>query len=314
MELILDALCIPDLPNNIDSLMVKEFVQSLVDQLGLLSLQAVVVTGESLSDYQHAIETHAGHLSKYINTTNDESGEGYAVVIHASNNGKLEQIIFLRLSLFCSLYFSIYSLLLLAPETAEEKRNFDAELSKNGVDPLFGLTCFMHEVGHALDYQHMYSIYAYEPPDKIFNLAVEYDDYIYHEGLSIWSEYYAERIATLLKNDNNFSLHPLVDFLNSSQYPTKLNAQVAHSYRAAYLFSHYTAHCHELNISAEEVKSNLQNEGLAAYCDVLTPFYILFSDLFSHVEDWNFCYDSQRIAKAFDALIKFEQILYSTPS
>lgn len=39
---------------------------------------------------------------------------------------------------------------------------------------MFGLTCFMHEVGHALDYQHMYSIYAYEPPDKIFNLAVEY--------------------------------------------------------------------------------------------------------------------------------------------
>ncbi len=62
MELIFDDLCISNLPKNIDSLMVKEFVQSLVNQLGLLSLQAVVVTGETLSDYQHAIKTHAGHL------------------------------------------------------------------------------------------------------------------------------------------------------------------------------------------------------------------------------------------------------------
>lgn len=173
MELVIDKLHCPQLEQlNLDMGMVEKVIQEIIQQLGLDSLKRIVVTGNEINDYKASIVQYAGHLSKHVNVTDNEAGQGFAVVIHALNNqNELEQIVFFREGLFCAFLISLFYSANLGEETL------------NGCpDTSIGMQYFMHEIGHALDYQKMYTNYDYLPPDKIFNLAQEYDAFIYHEG------------------------------------------------------------------------------------------------------------------------------------
>ena len=169
----------------------------------------------------------------------------------------------------------------------------------------------MHEIGHALDYQKMYTNYDYLPPDKIFNLAQEYDAFIYHEGLTIWSEYYAERIASAFSRNDEKDISALADFIHEATYPKKLNEQVAHSFRVAYNFAHYAAKCHLENLNNEFLQKQLENAGLEAYSHILVSFYDLLADLMDCYENWDFPSDSKKLAAMFNRLIRFERKINS---
>ena len=104
MELVIDKLHCPQLEQlNLDMGMVEKVIQEIIQQLGLDSLKRIVVTGNEINDYKASIVQYAGHLSKHVNVTDNEAGQGFAVVIHALNNqNELEQIVFFREGLFCA--------------------------------------------------------------------------------------------------------------------------------------------------------------------------------------------------------------------
>lgn len=302
MELVIDKLHCPQLEQlNLDMGMVEKVIQEIIQQLGLDSLKRIVVTGNEINDYKASIVQYAGHLSKHVNVTDNEAGQGFAVVIHALNNqNELEQIVFFREGLFCAFLISLFYSANLGEETL------------NGCpDTSIGMQYFMHEIGHALDYQKMYTNYDYLPPDKIFNLAQEYDAFIYHEGLTIWSEYYAERIASAFSRNDEKDISALADFIHEATYPKKLNEQVAHSFRVAYNFAHYSAKCHLENLNNEFLQKQLENAGLEAYSPILVSFYDLLADLMDCYENWDFPSDSKKLAAMFNRLIRFERKINS---
>ena len=289
MELVIDKLHCPQLEQlNLDMGMVEKVIQEIIQQLGLDSLKRIVVTGNEINDYKASIVQYAGHLSKHVNVTDNEAGQGFAVVIHALNNqNELEHI---------SLFYSA---------------NLGEETLNGCPDTSIGMQYFMHEIGHALDYQKMYTNYDYLPPDKIFNLAQEYDAFIYHEGLTIWSEYYAERIASAFSRNDEKDISALADFIHEATYPKKLNEQVAHSFRVAYNFAHYAAKCHLENLNNEFLQKQLENAGLEAYSPILVSFYDLLADLMDCYENWDFPSDSKKLAAMFNRLIRFERKINS---
>lgn len=302
MELVIDKLHCPQLEQlNLDMGMVEKVIQEIIQQLGLDSLKRIVVTGNEINDYKASIVQYVGHLSKHVNVTDNEAGQGFAVVIHALNNqNELEQIVFFREGLFCAFLISLFYSANLGEETL------------NGCpDTSIGMQYFMHEIGHALDYQKMYTNYDYLPPDKIFNLAQEYDAFIYHEGLTIWSEYYAERIASAFSRNDEKDISALADFIHEATYPKKLNEQVAHSFRVAYNFAHYAAKCHLENLNNEFLQKQLENAGLEAYSPILVSFYDLLADLMDCYENWDFPSDSKKLAAMFNRLIRFERKINS---
>lgn len=298
MKLIIDELhCSQLLQLNLDMDMVEKCIQETTQQLGLYSLKSIVVTGDELNEYKTAIAQYAGHLSRQVNTTDNEAGQGFAIVIHALNDrNQLEQIIFFRESLFFSFLISLFY------STKSGKETLDG-----CPDSFIGIQYFMHEIGHALDYQTMYTRYGYLPPDKIFNLAHEYDSFIYHEGLTIWSEYYAERIASDFSHNDEIDISTLTDFIEGSTYPKKLNEQVAHSFHVAYIFAHYAAKCHSQNLNNEFMQKQLEDAGLGSYSSIFLSLYELLADLLDHYENWDFPNDSKKLATIFHRLICFEQ-------
>lgn len=185
-------------------------------------------------------------------------------------------------------------------------------MDRNG-EYSMGMQCFMHEIGHALDYQKMYNNYGYFPPDKIFNLAQEYDDFIYHEGLTIWSEYYAEHIASNFSRNDTENTKVLADYIHGTTYPQKLNEQVEHSFRVAYNFAHYAAKCHSQKLNNEVLKKQLENAGLEAYSPILLSLYDLLADLMDRFENWDFPNDSKKLAVIFDGLIRLEKKINCVP-
>lgn len=302
MELIVDELHCPQIKQlNLDIVMVENVIQEIVQQLGLDTLKNIVVTGDEIHDYKAAIVHHAGHLTKQANITNDEAGQGFAVVIHALNSeNELEQIIFFRESMFCAFLISLLY-----------NANLGGETLEGCPDISIGMQYFMHEIGHALDYQKMYANYDYLQPDKGFNLAQEYDAFIYHEGLTIWSEYYAERIASAFSHNDEKDISALADFIHGATYPQKLNEQVTHSFRVAYNFAHYAAKCHSKNLNNEFLQKQLENAGLEVYSPILLLLYDLLADLMNRCDNWNFSSDSKKLAVIFNRLIKLERRINS---
>lgn len=298
MKLIVDKLHCPQIEQlNLDIEMVENVIQKIIQQLGLDSLKKIVVTGDEINDYKAAIVQYAGHLTKQANITNNEAGQGFAVVIHALNGeNRLEQIIFFRESMFCAFLSSLFYSVNLGEENLDKQHNIS-----------IGMQFFFHEIGHALDYQKMYTNHDYLQPDKVFNLAQEYDIFIYHEGLTIWSEYYAERIASSFSCDDEESINVLAEYIHGVTYPQKLNEQVAHSFRVAYNFAHYAARCHSKNLNNEFLQKQLEDKGLKTYSPILLSLYNLLADLMNRYENWDFPNDSKKLAAIFDRLIRFER-------
>lgn len=178
-----------------------------------------------------------------------------------------------------------------------------------------GLSCFMHEIGHAIEYQTTYENYGYHAPDKVFNLGYEYEEYVLHEAMQLWSEYCAERIAQsavsgYLQNATN-DLHSVLEYLSSEEYPEQLNAQLYHSYRVGYFLVHYIAFLHCRSEEFPCLDSIAEYSQLSGYQESFQSISNTLSDLFSRFGHWDFESDSRLLSDAYKMLIAHEQNAYS---
>jgi hypothetical protein len=143
----------------------------------------------------------------------------------------------------------------------------------------------------------------YNPPDKQFNLIFEYDEFIYHEALQLWSEYFAQRMASSFHNSSEDYLLNLIDYVRKPFVTDNLTEQLYHSYRIAYFFILYIAYFHQANLMVPLFDDYAEEENLVSYFDSFKALADVLSDLYDRKENWDFKDDSESLANTYNQLI-----------
>lgn len=299
MELLYMPECdMSGLPEN-HTLIANSFFHAMVEKFCLHSLDKLIVTGNEDCEYRTAIQQYGSELDQHITITGDEGLVGAAVVIHGIIDGKIKQRIFVRSYIYSA--FLVGYIILMQPTVPPELSEKDWKQ---------GICYILHELGHAVEYQMSYELYNYSPPDKEFNLGYEYEEYILHEAMQLWSEYFAERIsATLTEKVNYTSLDNLAEYLNNTPYPRELNKQLNHSYRVTYFLVFYLAslHTHGQQFALPDL---VKYSYLHEYEKVFRALSDTLFDFFSRTKEWDFENDVQRLVNDYMKIIEFEREIY----
>lgn len=295
MEIILESTC-----NRRDEMFalknkIEECLNLIFIQLGLHSLKKIVVTDHDTNIYIETIKEYVGNIDKQINITNTNDYQGAAVVIEGiDEEGVFTQLLFIK----DFMYFAFLVDLL------------EIDQSQIGEMPR-GKVFFFHEIGHAINNQTLFENYGHTDPQKTFNLRFEYGEYVKHEALLIWSEYYAEIIASCFSDSqapmylNN--LENSIDIL----FPDLPNEQLHHSYRVAYHFAHYIAYYHYNNLEIPLFKKCSTDNKIYKYINVFSKLAKLLNDLLTRYDTWDFECDSNYLSNVYNELILLERNLYT---
>ena len=277
----------------------NSFFQEMVAKLELYSLDKLIITGAEDVEYFSALQQYGSELDHNISITNSEGLIGAAVVIHGIIDGGIKQRIFIRATIYAA-FFTGYAV--------KAQGTIPQELA--GTDWDIGLRCITHELGHALEYQTSYELYHYSAPDKGFNLRYEYEEYIQHEAMQLWSEYFAERLSSSLSDHVDYTpLDSLEDYLRDNVYPHELRGQLNHSYRVTYFLVHHLASCH--GHEQQFTQANLDKcSHLPKYQKVFLKISDVLQDLFLRQGKWHFEEDLQSLTNAYNGIIECEREIY----
>lgn len=266
----------------------EDILENYFSEIGLNTLDKIIVTDD---------DTYISTINKYtgaVNITNTNDFKGASVVITNLDETKsLIQTIFMKDFIYFYFLFKLCN-----PET---------DLENNEL-------IFYHEIGHALDNQILFNKYGYINSDKIYNLncSSDFRKNVKDNAILIWSEYFAERFASSFTNKpyqiNEINLE---QYINSSNHPHEIVEQFNHSYRVAYLFSHYISFFHCKNIDAPLFKKYQPNDNIFKYLCVFKELSEILLNLYDNCGIWNFDKNIDYLADVFEKLIILEREYYN---
>jgi len=216
------------------------FLESITAQI--TSVKKVIVTDSTPQNYQNSVK----ELSLEIDASVGLTDNGVAIVIHGLNaDGDFEQRIFIRGDIFHS--FCLYHYGQRLVDQLSEKLD-NEQVASFKASAIIAFRVVLHEIGHAVNYERLYSAYGYLTPDrKAYYLPKELDKFAEYEMMTIWSEYFAERFAFSVSRESAApSEDDVMELLHDSRsYGVVENA--GKTFRLLYWYALYIAYYHNRN-------------------------------------------------------------------
>ena len=213
---------------------IKEKSAEIFSKLcNLSTLKKVIITGNDFNNYSKAVK----ELSKDIDQSAYVSENSFAITINGiSTENALNQYIFMRGNIF----YGFWLYLSKATEASD-----DLNLKK------LACSIVLHEIGHCKYNEILYTKYNYEGSNKKeYNIFSdnELEEYIYHECVTLTSEYYAERFMNSLCNESKKDyLKEMIEIINDNCFNNRVYS-LEKIYRLIYWFMLYISYYHTNSI------------------------------------------------------------------
>lgn len=209
---------------------IKDKITGYFSKLSNLStLKKVIITDHDFNNYSKAVK----ELSRDIDQNAFVSEGGGAVTIDGiSTDNTLTQYIFIRGDIFYA--FLLYICL-------DTKVGDNLNLSE------LAYSIVLHEIGHCIYTEILYTKYNYVKPNKkAYNLFLdnELDEYIYHECVTLTSEYYAERFMNIICNESKKDYKKeMIEIINDNYFKNRVD-NIGKIYRLIYYFTLHSSYYH----------------------------------------------------------------------
>lgn len=245
---------------------IKDRIVEYFKKLSNLStLKKIIITDYDFNNYSKAVK----ELSRDIDKNVHISENGGAVAINGiSRDNTLTQYIFIRGDIFYAFW-----LYLCLDTKVYDNLNF-GELAYSIV---------LHEIGHCIYIEILYTKYNYvESNKKGYNLSLnnELDEYIYHECVTLTSEYYAQRFMNSIYNESKEDYtEEMLNIINDNHFDNRVNS-IGKIYRLIYWFMLYISYYHTNSIKLsfyEDICNPKISEILKKLEDEIMVFYDKFN-------------------------------------
>lgn len=241
-----------------------EFIKNIVSLHNLDSLKQFVVADSDIENYGKTVEKYARLLGRETYVTNDGSYYSAGKTIEGfTAEGKYAQVIIIKSALISGMYMD-----LLMKNGAPQELLPDLGSLRD-----VGLITVIHEIGHAVDNDNVYRIRGCVNDKILYNLDVEYDEYVENTAYSLWGEYYAEsfpyRILNTMELVADSKEEQLKDCIECFSKEKNRNAIVKRVYRILYLFVHCIARLHNQESTCFDYEKYAEDESVSDYI----PFF-----------------------------------------
>ena len=213
---------------------IKNKIAEYFSKLSNLStLKKVIITDHDFNNYSKSVK----ELSRDIDKNAYVSENGGAVAINGiSTDSTFNQYIFIRGDIFYA--FLLYLCL-------------DAKVDDNLNLRELAYSIVLHEIGHCIYSEILYTKYNYVGSNKKgYNLSLdnELDEYIYHECITLTSEYYAEHFMnSICKESKKDYTKEMLNIINDNYFDNRVN-NIGKIYRLIYCFVLYISYYHTNSI------------------------------------------------------------------
>lgn len=213
---------------------IKNKIAEYFSKLSNLStLKKVIITDHDFNNYSKSVK----ELSRDIDKNAYVSENGGAVAINGTNtDSTFNQYIFIRGDIFYA--FLLYLCL-------------DVKVDDNLNLRELAYSIVLHEIGHCIYSEILYTKYNYVGSNKKgYNLSLdnELDEYIYHECITLTSEYYAEHFMnSICKESKKDYTKEMLNIINDNYFDNRVN-NIGKIYRLIYCFVLYISYYHTNSI------------------------------------------------------------------
>lgn len=284
MKLIIDNQC--TYMKEVDYLdqKIEKVLNAILDKVNVSSLTKIIITSADDAEYREAVRYYSVEIDEETNVTVGDY-VGVAVTIRGINqNGELEQIIFMRESIY--LYLKRYFF-------EKNDKETTCELEQQAYEIL------IHEIGHSIDEEYRYRKYEDIPVAKEYNLEFELEEYSIYEMLQLWSEYFAQRFVYILCENPSLvsdgEIKKNMEYIENDNFLEKNNQM----YRCLYYFAHYMAYYHH---NKQELPL-LNQENLIKVTDILKEIEMKFKQLYDKYLEWDYNEVKQSFATLYAKLL-----------
>lgn len=245
----------------------KDIITEYFSKLSNLStLKKVIITDHNFNNYSKAVK----ELSRDIDKNAYVSEGGGAVIINGiSTDDTLIQYIFIRGDIFYA--FLLYLCL-------------DTKVGDNLSELAYSIV--LHEIGHCIYNEILYTKYNYVKSNKKgYNLSLdnELDEYIYHECVTLTSEYYAERFMNKICNESKKDYKKeMIEIINDNYFKNRVD-NIGKIYRLIYYFTLYSSYYHT-NSTMISLYENISDYKIVEKLKKLENELITFYDKFNSGE------------------------------
>lgn len=259
-----------------------EFIKNIVSSQNLDSLKYLVVADTDIDNYKKTVEKYASLLGKDTYVTNDgsyysagKSIEGFTV------EGEYTQVIIIKSALISGMYMD-----LLIRNGAPKELLPDFGSLRD-----IGLITVVHEIGHAVDNENVYRIRGGVNDKILYNLEIEFDEYVENTAYSLWGEYFAEsfpyRMLSTMALLADSKEEQLKDCIECFSKEKNRNAIVERVYRILYLFVHCIARLHNQESTCFDYEKYTEDEIVSDYIPFLARTEIAIVNILRDYPRWD---------------------------
>lgn len=250
---------------------IKDKIVEYFSKLSNLStLKKIIITDHDFNNYSKAVK----ELSRDIDRNVHVSENGGAVAINGINiDNTLTQYIFIRGDIFYAFWLYLCS---------------DIKVGDNLNLGKLAYSIILHEIGHCIHYYILYTKYNYREPNKeVYNLFLdeELNEYIYHECVTLTSEYYAERFMnSICKESKKDYVEEMLNIINDNYFENRVNS-IGKIYRLIYWFMLHISYYHTNSIKLSFYE-DISNPRIGEILKKLENEIMIFYDKFN-IGDFN---------------------------
>ena len=243
----------------------EQIMDGIVEYFSKLSnlstLKKIIITDHDFNNYSKAVKEISRDLDKNVHV----SENGGAIVVNGiSRDNTLTQYIFIRGDIFYAFFLYL---------------SLDTKVSDNLNLKELAYSIVLHEIGHCIYNEMLYTKYNYiESNKKEYNLSLndELDEYIYHECVTLASEYYAQRFMNSICNESKEDyIEGMLNIINDDYFDNRVNG-IGKIYRLIYWFMLHISYYHTnsiklsfyediCNLKISAILKKLENEMMTFY-------------------------------------------------
>lgn len=282
----------------------KSFINNFISVNNISSLDYFVIAESEEKSYTETVKKYASYIGTKASITQDDYYSTVGKSLKSvDNNGHLHQAIIIKSSIWECAAYEYTRIMVNLPEEIQE------QLSPNYIS----LSIVIHEIGHAIDNENQFKMFKTINTKIIYNLSVEYDEYIKQLSLSLWGEYYAEKcVFKVIVSENDLTLDKELDLIKCIQsYSLGLNSNALWEriYRILYFFVLRLAFIHQhYNYSRSFNYDAFKNVGIDPdYTFYLANIEISIINLYSDYPNWDSDKKLDELSFVIKEFFKFEQ-------
>ena len=241
-EVIIEENCVDKIILSIITPILQKSVLEIIEAYKLESLKYMVIADNDTENYENTIEKFALILGCESCRDGDDNYQSAGKTLEGlSAEGKFSQVIIIKSGL----------IMLMLMELNGANELIDSccmDMRMKGL----GVSCVIHEIGHAVDNENIYKIRGFVNNKIYYNLDEELNEYIEESAYSLWGEYYAEKFAYQFIKSIDLQMESekeyiLKDCIMKYSKGKSRNEIVGRVYRILYLFVHCVAFFHSQN-------------------------------------------------------------------